>query len=386
MSSLLPNNDPGVNVVVTKEEFNLFHNIDRILFYRFVVGLGRDPSQTTHVMAFIIWLEKFTRNFRMVANLLQWPNSLLADLADEAILALTCIESHQFPYPGGTSDQHLGLLLPLIQKITRSTVNLMYFHEKRIDIIPGITRILNDVCIRAFNDIIQQVHYHRAVKEHQRPTPAQAQAPAPAPFYGPMPPPPNSFVQPLFYYSPVVPDNVAYMPQPPMMVSHPQWHEGSSSSSRVLAGVGGSGSGSLLGPYVINKDEFNQEFHEILASFKISDDAERRDVLAPDDRTIFMTFSKGYPISENEVREFFSRRYGDVIESIFMQEVSEHEQPLYARLVLRAGAIHMLDGLLDGTSRMKFIINGKHVWVRRYLRKGNKSPTPDSQFGAGPSH
>ncbi|KAE9592418.1 hypothetical protein Lalb_Chr19g0129091 [Lupinus albus] len=86
----------------------------------------------------------------------------------------------------------------------------------------------------------------------------------------------------------------------------------------------------------------------------------------------------------------FNRRFGDVIESIFMQEVPEHEQPLYARLVVRPGAINMIDGLLDGTSRMKFVINGKHVWARRYLRKGNKSPQTsssyDSPFGADPSH
>ena len=29
--------------------------------------------------------------------------------------------------------------------------------------------------------------------------------------------------------------------------------------------------------------------------------------VSADERTIFLTFSKGYPISENEVREFFTR-------------------------------------------------------------------------------
>ncbi|CAL0333450.1 unnamed protein product [Lupinus luteus] len=389
MSSLLPNNDPGVNVVVSKEEYNLFHNIDRQLFYRFTAGLGRDPSQTTHVMAFIIWLEKFTRDFRMVAYLLQWPNSLLADLADEAVLVLNCIESPQFPYHHVGSNNYEGLL-PLIQKITRSSVNLMYFHQKRIDIIPGITRILNDVCTRAFNDIVLQVNYQRAMKDQHSFNAVPAAIPQ---FYGqtPQPQPRSSFVQPMFYYTPVVHEGVALVPQQPMMVPQQQWHEGSSSgASWVPPGAGVGGSGSVLGPYqVINKDDFNQEFQEILASLKISDDVERKEVLAPDDRTVFMTFSKGYPISENEVKEFFSRRYGDVIESIFMQEVPEHEQPLYARLVVRPGAINMIDGLLDGTSRMKFVINGKHVWARRYLRKGNKSPQTssyDSPFGAGPSH
>ncbi|KAE9592417.1 hypothetical protein Lalb_Chr19g0129081 [Lupinus albus] len=305
MSSLLPNNDPGVNVVVSKEEYNLFHNIDRQLFYRFVVGLGHDSSQTTHVLAFIIWLEKFTRDFRMVTNLLQWPNSLLADLADEAILVLNCIESPQFPYHHVGSNNN-DWFLPLIQKITRSSVNLMYFHQKRIDIIPGITRILNDVCTRAFNDIVLQVNYQRAMKDQHSFNSVPAAIPQ---FYGQTPPQPrSSFVQPMFYYAPVVHEGVALVPQQPMMVAQPQWHEGSSSASWVPSGAGVGGNGSVLGPYqVINKDDFNQEFQEILASLKISDDIERKEMLAPDDRTVFMTFSKGYPISENEVREFFSR-------------------------------------------------------------------------------
>lgn len=31
------------------------------------------------------------------------------------------------------------------------------------------------------------------------------------------------------------------------------------------------------------------------------------EAVPPDERTIFLTFSKGYPISENEVRDFFTR-------------------------------------------------------------------------------
>lgn len=34
---------------------------------------------------------------------------------------------------------------------------------------------------------------------------------------------------------------------------------------------------------------------------------EESELVPPDDRTIFLTFSKGYPISENEVKEFFTR-------------------------------------------------------------------------------
>ncbi|KAL2534349.1 Uncharacterized protein Adt_07700 [Abeliophyllum distichum] len=53
----------------------------------------------------------------------------------------------------------------------------------------------------------------------------------------------------------------------------------------------------------------------------------------PEDRTMFVTFSRGYPVAEREVRHFFSTNFGDCIESFHMQEVRPHEQPLYARVV-----------------------------------------------------
>ncbi|KAG7998664.1 hypothetical protein I3843_01G269200 [Carya illinoinensis] len=64
---------------------------------------------------------------------------------------------------------------------------------------------------------------------------------------------------------------------------------------------------------------------------------EREKEVPAADRSIFLTFSKGHPLSENEIRGyFFTRKFGDFIEAIHMQEVLPVlEQPLYARLVVR---------------------------------------------------
>jgi len=69
-----------------------------------------------------------------------------------------------------------------------------------------------------------------------------------------------------------------------------------------------------------------------------------------------------------------NRSYGDIIEALYMQEVAPPEQPLYARVVIRSRAVHMVDYLLESTNKVKLSINGKHAWARKYLRKGNKSP------------
>ncbi|MED6142610.1 hypothetical protein PIB30_115447, partial [Stylosanthes scabra] len=57
-----------------------------------------------------------------------------------------------------------------------------------------------------------------------------------------------------------------------------------------------------------------------------------------------------------------------------MQDVqSVAEQPLFARMVVRPDAMSKIDAFLEGGRKVKFTINGKHVWARRYVRKGNKS-------------
>lgn len=65
------------------------------------------------------------------------------------------------------------------------------------------------------------------------------------------------------------------------------------------------------------------------------------------------------------------------MEAIYMQEVLPAEQPLYARLIVRLAST--IGVVLEGKSRAKFSINGKHVWARKFVRKSPiKSPPKSS--------
>ncbi|XP_058213504.1 uncharacterized protein LOC131325327 isoform X2 [Rhododendron vialii] len=90
-------------------------------------------------------------------------------------------------------------------------------------------------------------------------------------------------------------------------------------------------------------------------------------VVHPDDRTMFVTFSKGYPVGEREIREFFTQIYGDCIESLYMQEVQVGEQSLFSRIVFYSPSF--IDLILKGEGKVKFTINGKHVWMRKFVPK-----------------
>ncbi|OWM86703.1 uncharacterized protein LOC116189197 [Punica granatum] len=87
------------------------------------------------------------------------------------------------------------------------------------------------------------------------------------------------------------------------------------------------------------------------------------------DRTVFLTFSRGFPVSKEEVRELFSEVLGlDCVSDVVMQETPKtSEQCLYAKLVLNS--VESVDRVLTGRKVAKFQINGKHIWARKYERR-----------------
>ncbi|GJN24915.1 hypothetical protein PR202_gb12693 [Eleusine coracana subsp. coracana] len=88
-----------------------------------------------------------------------------------------------------------------------------------------------------------------------------------------------------------------------------------------------------------------------------------------DERTLFVTFSNGYPFTKDELYEFFMRHYGDV-EDIIVEEPMESRPPLYAHVTFFSQAT--LFHVLDGNKRVKFMMRGKHLWARQFVPKKKK--------------
>ncbi|KAM2337586.1 hypothetical protein ACFX1X_017429 [Malus domestica] len=91
--------------------------------------------------------------------------------------------------------------------------------------------------------------------------------------------------------------------------------------------------------------------------------------LSVDDRTMFLTFSRGFPVSQYEVKELFMELLGSetCVENVQMENGPPNEQPLFAKLVL--STVVYVDRVLKGTRVSKFRINGKHIWARKYERR-----------------
>ncbi|EEF46283.1 hypothetical protein RCOM_0712080 [Ricinus communis] len=94
----------------------------------------------------------------------------------------------------------------------------------------------------------------------------------------------------------------------------------------------------------------------------------------PQDRTVFISFSKGYPVHEWEMREFLASYFGDYIESVYMQNVGLHKQASFARIVFHSAKL--VQKILGGMDKEKFTINGKHVWARIFVPKPAKTSLP----------
>ncbi|KAF0906581.1 hypothetical protein E2562_012034 [Oryza meyeriana var. granulata] len=89
-----------------------------------------------------------------------------------------------------------------------------------------------------------------------------------------------------------------------------------------------------------------------------------------DERTLFVTFSNGYPLSKDELYDFFMRHYGD-IEDITIEEPPEPRPPLFAQVTFYSQLT--LLRVLDGNKRVKFMTGGKHLWARQFVPKKKKT-------------
>lgn len=289
-------------VPVSQEEFNSFHNIDRKLFARLVLGLGRDPAESTQVMALWLWLEKGGKECNLVHKLLSLIDPLLNAMANETVAALACTESERFPFSLDAKVPEI----PLLQTMTRTRVSLRYFHENRFGVIRGLTRMLNQVCARAFSDILVQVQAMRA-EEHAS----------------------NNLIGLSGFYYDVVPTH--HYPSTFVGPSNPYYVQaaGNYNNALLLSGSSGASSSGLdaynVGGLAQRQTTKNDNIDEIdLGQLQLSEGHDHTHeekkheqqhehfghqevvVVPEDDRTIFLTFSKGYPVSETEVIEFIT--------------------------------------------------------------------------------
>ncbi|CAF2097927.1 uncharacterized protein LOC103868744 [Brassica rapa] len=341
-------------VEVTRDEFHSFHKIDRDLFTRLVFVLKRDMNQSSQVIAFLLVVEQlgFARN--LVAYLVSSQDMLIDAVANEVGVCLSILYNQEYSsFVLLNHNNNDEVVIPFLKDLTDSNLTLSYINQYRETILVGVTKNLNDVCNRAFDDIyekgykeqllalerakvIEEMKKIRLGSPQQTPTRFSVQRQTPSWWNVQQQIPRRSSVQQRTSIRSSVRRST------PIKVSAPQeWVPAPAVEEKAKVAV------------TETEGADNKEDEE--------------EVTPADDRTVFLTFSKGYPISESEVRVHFTRKFGEVIEAIVMQEAQENEQPLFARMVLKMEYASKIEEIVTPMDKNKFTIDGKHVWVHKFF-------------------
>ncbi|KAL3520646.1 hypothetical protein ACH5RR_018795 [Cinchona calisaya] len=365
MASFLPKVQTTTSPSVTDDEFKLFHSIDRRLYTRLIFNLGRDRAESMQVMAFWMWLEQeVVDNLTLVSQMLSIPSPLLNDLANESVKCLNCVEGDTFPYGEKTKDQ-----LVLLPSFVERNISFHYFYENRIGVLRGVSKMIGQVCSRAFRGlhessvrgtgflpVVPKGSFY-TTREKQGHGGVRNQNPKLNPLLVEKVGEKTSLFGEVGNNSNNIIGN-GVMNMVNNVTANPYRFPGYNNHMQSF--------GSVIFPMTggISRQLTEEEIMENELCYMLNDLMGENDGVCPDERTIFLTFSKGYPISEIELRDFFTRKFGDFIETIHMQEVPPNEQVLYARVVAKSSLA--LAKVVEG-GKAKYTINGKHVWARNRL-------------------
>ncbi|KAL1192882.1 hypothetical protein V5N11_013267 [Cardamine amara subsp. amara] len=295
---------------VKREEFNAFHKIDRSLFSRLVLSLSRDISKSLQVMSFLLYLEKSGLAHNLILNLVSLPDLFINTVADEVV---ACLSLLAYVDCSTYFSNQKSFTIPTITRMTGGYLTLSVIHQDRENILKEMKKHLIRTCYPAFEDILVQAEMHNKKK-----------------------------------------------------MSIDQEMEKTMENMKQLAI-------SKVGHKAESSNQILSGQQEITGTSKVGAVSEDAQVMA-EDRIVFLTFSKGYPVSAVELYAYFTRRFGDIIEAILMPGVG-HEQVLYATMVLRSAA--MVPEILSSEEiKNKFTIKGKHVWARKFIPKYSNNISP----------
>ncbi|CAN6927498.1 unnamed protein product [Brassica oleracea] len=391
---------PSSIVGVTREEYYAFHKIDRTLFSRLVFDLNRDTYQTSQVIAFLFLLEQIEYARNLTPFLVELSDAFIDAVANEVDVCLSILHNLDYStlFVANNDD---GSVIPLLLRLTGGRLTLRYVHQNRETLLLGVIKNMNDICSRAFDDLcvkakickeqllalerekviqgmsnirlsVQQESPNRFNIQQRTSTRQSVQQQTPIRLSVPQGIPNRQSVQQR------TPTRQSVQHQSPIRSSVQQGipsrqsvqHQTPIRFQQVTSTVQQERTPPAPTTPLPAEEETNKTVTEEVGSEEV--------VVLADDRTVFLTFSKGYPISESEVVVYFTRRFGEVIEAILMQEVEENEQPLFARMVLKMECASKMDEIVGPGNKRKFTIDGKHVWARKYVRKNPSSTASPS--------
>ncbi|XP_057425683.1 uncharacterized protein LOC130719052 [Lotus japonicus] len=142
-----------MDITVAQEQFFPFYIIERELYKTLVINLYREAKESMQVLALWLWLERIGYRNVIINICSSSYYASITDLADEGVTCLNCINSTSTHLTFDEEDYGIPLMRSLIDK----NLSLKFFYENKGLVIQGVATMLQEVCVRAFSDIMQQV-------------------------------------------------------------------------------------------------------------------------------------------------------------------------------------------------------------------------------------
>ncbi|XP_073271060.1 uncharacterized protein [Primulina huaijiensis] len=83
-------------------------------------------------------------------------------------------------------------------------------------------------------------------------------------------------------------------------------------------------------------------------------------------KSLFVTFSTGFPISSGEIYEHFTQAYGNCIEFVYIHR-EEGKVPEFGRIMFVSA--DLAAKILGNRSVVKMFIRGKPMWLKKYVSR-----------------
>lgn len=320
---------------LTISAIHAFYSRERKLYSRLVFDLHMDPVRSMEIIAFWLWLEEKEKP-DIIVNM---------SSSDDPTLLTAALVARDFIATLRMNTPFEGLNIGFEQKSVQ-----------------GIKHHLNSVCLKALSDL--QKKAEELVHRHQIEMLVSQMS--------------RASLHPVNF-------NRSYMPNSGEGSSHSSNSFGSNSQ---LSGIVHTGREIELGyPFNLGMSADMARIGQELAVIprnaysgivRADPELPLTDYVPDDERTLFVTFSNGYPLTKQELQSFFMRYFGDV-ESVHIQTSNGGRPPQYAYVTFCT--LQTVFRVLNGTQKAKFIINGKHLWARRYIPRRNH-PNNDANRGA----
>ncbi|CAD5324910.1 unnamed protein product [Arabidopsis thaliana] len=212
--------------------------------------------------------------------------------------------------------------IPLTAKYLKNNISLQMIYKNRYSAITGIKNFLTTVCTRIFTDILLRVLPPSSMSSFD----ARLRQPLQIP----------GFPHPIFGSINVMPNEV-------------------------------------------DRDNFSNKNNNLFFIPNGLWGWKANCIATENDRTLFLTFSRGYPVTHAEIIELFTKEYGEnCVEGVYMQHDNKRssnanlnrsceQQSLFARLVL--DSVTTVDRVLDDEQKKELMIYGKNIWARKYDKR-----------------